>query len=169
MATVLLVFFTLVMLLMSIALIFFVLMQRANSNAGMGAAFGGGMAEGAFGAETNNVLSKITIYLTIGFFVLSFCLYLGHLAANSDGERDAPSAMPSLTEVVQDEEDTQSSPVLEPLEDEADGAGDGMDATIPGSESTDDSGADASNAAEDSLSNPGGDAGTSGDAETPAP
>ena len=70
---------TFILILISLVLILLVLMQKAKSDGGVGAALGGGMTESAFGADTNNVLSKSTINMTIAFFVLSFVLYLGHI------------------------------------------------------------------------------------------
>jgi preprotein translocase subunit SecG len=70
---------TLVLILTSVILILLVLMQKAKSDGGMGAAMGGGMAEATFGAETGNVLSGATIKAAVLFFVLSFGLYLGRI------------------------------------------------------------------------------------------
>ena len=70
---------TFLLIVNSIVLILLVLMQKTKSDGGMGAAFGGGMAEATFGAETSNVLSKATINASIVFFVLSFLLYLGRV------------------------------------------------------------------------------------------
>ena len=70
---------TLVLVLTSIFLVFVVLMQRAKSDSGMGAAMGGGSMESTFGAETNNVISNATIEASIVFFVVSFLLYLSHI------------------------------------------------------------------------------------------
>src|SRR3954464_8708880 len=70
---------TFVLVLTSVFLVFVVLMQRAKSDSGMGAAMGGGSMESTFGAETNNVLSNATIKATIVFFVVSFLLYLTHV------------------------------------------------------------------------------------------
>lgn len=78
---------TLVLVLTSVFLVFVVLMQRAKSDSGMGAAMGGGSMESTFGAETNNVLSSATIKATIVFFVVSFLLYLSHVYQNK--HRDA--------------------------------------------------------------------------------
>jgi preprotein translocase subunit SecG len=78
---------TFVLVLTSIFLVFVVLMQRAKSDSGMGAAMGGGSMESTFGAETNNVLSNATIKATIVFFVVSFMLYLTHVYQNK--HRDA--------------------------------------------------------------------------------
>ena len=70
---------TFLLIVNSLVLILLVLMQKTKSDGGMGAAFGGGMAEATFGAETTNVLSKATINASIVFFVLSFLLYLGRV------------------------------------------------------------------------------------------
>jgi preprotein translocase subunit SecG len=70
--------FSVVLIFVSLALIFLVLMQKAKSDGGV-AAMGGGVAESTFGAETGNVLSKSTINAAIMFFVLSFCLYLANV------------------------------------------------------------------------------------------
>ncbi|HEU5078992.1 MAG TPA: preprotein translocase subunit SecG [Opitutaceae bacterium] len=70
---------TFILILISLFLVLVVLAQKAQSDGGMGAAMGGGMAEAAFGAETGSVLSTATIYASIAFFVLSFLIYLGHV------------------------------------------------------------------------------------------
>ena len=68
------------LIIVGLFLILVVLMQRANTNAGMGAAFGGGLTESAFGTEASSVMSKTTWITAIMFFVLGFGLYLGILA-----------------------------------------------------------------------------------------
>src|SRR5213076_1790413 len=65
----LLVFFVLVSMLMVLV----ILMQRPKSE-GLGAAFGGGVTENIFGAQTTNVLVKFTTWLAGIFFVLTFAL-----------------------------------------------------------------------------------------------
>lgn len=50
-----------------------ILMQRPKSE-GLGAAFGGGVTENIFGAQTTNVLTKITGWLAAIFFLLTFVL-----------------------------------------------------------------------------------------------
>ena len=67
---------TLVLVLISLFVILLVLMQRTSQSGGMGAALGGGAAESAFGSDTNNVLTKGTIYSTIAFFIVSLGLFL---------------------------------------------------------------------------------------------
>ncbi len=94
---------TFILILISLFLILVVLAQKAKSDGGMGAAMGGGMAEAAFGADTNNVLSKATINASIAFFILAFALYLGrvyqhkHAAIGGDAlpTITAPAAAPA--------------------------------------------------------------------------
>lgn len=54
----------------------------------MGAALGGGAAESMFGGETGNMLTKLTVKLTVVFFVLCAGLYLGYIYVNK-GDIDA--------------------------------------------------------------------------------
>jgi preprotein translocase subunit SecG len=60
-------------ILISLLIIFIVLMQRPKSE-GLGAAFGGGMTENLFGAQTSNVLANFTRWLGGIFFVLTLIL-----------------------------------------------------------------------------------------------
>jgi preprotein translocase subunit SecG len=57
----------------SLLIIFIVLMQRPKSE-GLGAAFGGGMTENLFGAQTSNVLANATRWLGGIFFFLTLVL-----------------------------------------------------------------------------------------------
>src|ERR1700684_1644481 len=59
--------------LVSLLIILLVLMQRPKSE-GLGAAFGGGMTENLFGAQTSNVLANFTRWLGGIFFVLTLVL-----------------------------------------------------------------------------------------------
>jgi preprotein translocase subunit SecG len=93
-----LVFFVLVAALM----VFVILMQRPKSE-GLGAAFGGGVTENIFGAQTTNVLTKFTTWLAGIFFVLTFALsvlYAHHSVASSAFRR----------ELMKNQAATQSSP-----------------------------------------------------------
>ena len=89
--------FTFVLVLLSALLILVVLAQKSKDG-GMGAALGGGMTEATFGAETGNVLSRLTIKASIAFFVISLGLYLGHIylrkhaAASADALPTVPVA-----------------------------------------------------------------------------
>jgi preprotein translocase subunit SecG len=60
-------------ILVSLLIILIVLMQRPKSE-GLGAAFGGGMTENIFGAQTTNVLAKATRWLGGIFFLLTLLL-----------------------------------------------------------------------------------------------
>ena len=76
---------TFALIVVSLFLILVVLAQKSKSDGGVGAAMGGGMAEATFGADTSNVLSKMTIWAAILFFSLSLALYMGRLyEARSD-------------------------------------------------------------------------------------
>jgi preprotein translocase subunit SecG len=100
---------TFILVITSLFLVMIVLMQRAKTDGGIGAAMAGGATESAFGAETNNVLSGATIKAAIVFFVLSFGLYLANISqakARIDGDAKlptinapaaAPTAAPALT------------------------------------------------------------------------
>ena len=68
-----------------------VLMQRPKQE-GLGAAFGGGLTDQAFGARTTDVLQKATVYLGTFFFVITLIL------AILIGKRQSDN--PTLTEVV---------------------------------------------------------------------
>src|SRR5688500_3004622 len=59
--------------LVSLLIILVVLMQRPK-NEGLGAAFGGGMTDNLFGAQTTNVLQSFTRWLGGIFFVVTILL-----------------------------------------------------------------------------------------------
>ncbi len=92
-----------IFVLVSLLLVLVVLMQRPKSE-GLGAAFGGAVTENIFGAQTTNVLTKITAWLAGIFFVLTFALSILY-AHKSVGQRalrrelektqGAPSISPS--------------------------------------------------------------------------
>src|ERR1700756_3550953 len=60
-------------LIVALLMMLVILMQRPKSE-GLGAAFGGGVTENIFGAQTTNVLVKFTGWLAGIFFVLTFVL-----------------------------------------------------------------------------------------------
>lgn len=60
-------------MLVALLMTLLILMQRPKSE-GLGAAFGGGVTENIFGAQTTNVLVKFTGWLAGIFFVLTFVL-----------------------------------------------------------------------------------------------
>ncbi len=67
---------TALLVLNCLVLILLVLIQLPKKDAGAGMAFGGGAADALFGAGSGNVLTKITKYATVFFFVLT--LFLGY-------------------------------------------------------------------------------------------
>jgi preprotein translocase subunit SecG len=81
---------TVVLICVALFLGLIVLAQRAKSDSGM-AAMGGGMMESAFGPDTTNVLSRLTIKAAVAFFVLSLLLYLGYVyqRTHPTGSKDA--------------------------------------------------------------------------------
>ena len=101
---------TLALLLISGFIVLIVLMQRTSQSGGMGAALGGGAAESAFGADTNNVLTKGTFYGIIAFFVVALGLYLVYQgrAADKIEEIDTTTLITTAEEV--------EAPVAEPAE-----------------------------------------------------
>jgi preprotein translocase subunit SecG len=84
----------------------------------MGAALGGGAAESAFGADTNDVLTKTTIYSIIVFFLLALVLYL-LIQANSTEKLEsvdpvlltAPAAETESSETTEAPEAVAAAPV----------------------------------------------------------
>ena len=62
-----------------------VLMQRPKQE-GLGAAFGGGMTDQAFGARTTDVLQKGTVYLASGLFIVTLILSILVGSASTDSK-----------------------------------------------------------------------------------
>lgn len=89
--------FTVVLIVVALFLGLVVLAQRAKSDAGGMAAMGGGMVESAFGPDTSNVLTGLTIKATVAFFVLSFLIYLGYIYQRAHGTGHAGGALPNIT------------------------------------------------------------------------
>ncbi len=85
---------TFVLVLLSVFLVLIVLAQKSKSDGGVGAALGGGMTEATFGAESGNVLATMTRNGAIAFFVLSFGLYLAHIAREKSAR--AESILPKI-------------------------------------------------------------------------
>lgn len=72
-------FLTFVLILITLFMMLVILMQRPNTNAGMGAAFGGGVTESTFGAETTNILTRATKWAAGAFFIFAIVLYMLYL------------------------------------------------------------------------------------------
>jgi preprotein translocase subunit SecG len=75
------VFFVVVALIMVLV----ILMQRPKSE-GLGAAFGGGVTENIFGAQTTNVLVKFTTWLAGIFFALTLGLSVLYAHRGTGGQ-----------------------------------------------------------------------------------
>jgi len=83
--------------LVAALMVLVILMQRPKSE-GLGAAFGGGVTENIFGAQTTNVLVKFTTWLTGIFFGLTFALsvlYAHHSVASSAFRRELMKNQPA--------------------------------------------------------------------------
>ena len=74
--------------LVALLMVLVILMQRPKSE-GLGAAFGAGVTENIFGAQTTNVLVKFTGWLAGIFFVLTFVLSIlySHKTSRDTGLR----------------------------------------------------------------------------------
>jgi len=85
--------------LVATLMVFVILMQRPKSE-GLGAAFGAGVTENIFGAQTTNVLVKFTTWLAGIFFALTFALsvlYAHHSVASSAFRRELMKTQPVQT------------------------------------------------------------------------
>ncbi len=83
--------------LVALLMILVILMQRPKSE-GLGAAFGGGVTENLFGAQTTNVLTKFTGWLAGIFFLLTFTLsilYAHKSTGSSNLRRELMKGQPS--------------------------------------------------------------------------
>jgi preprotein translocase subunit SecG len=113
--------------IVALLMILVILMQRPKSE-GLGAAFGGGVTENIFGAQTTNVLTKITGWLAGIFFVLTFTLSIlyAHRANATSGlrrelEKSQPAAAvpgalpPGVTIVPEAPQPAGIAPATEPL------------------------------------------------------
>jgi len=106
--------------LVAALMVLVILMQRPKSE-GLGAAFGSGVTENIFGAQTTNVLVKFTTWLAGIFFALTFALsvlYAHHSVASSAFRRElmktqgAPQTSPAP---VKPQSSPASSPGASPI------------------------------------------------------
>jgi len=94
-----------------------VLMQRPK-NEGLGAAFGGGMTENIFGAQTTHVLQKFTVWLGIVFFCITLTLailYARRTAGETAIQRELLSQPVPAAEVVAEAAPTPVVVTTEPV------------------------------------------------------
>ena len=66
-------FLVIVLVIVCFLMILTILMQRPKSE-GLGAAFGGGLTDNLFGAQTTTVLTKFTVWLGGLFFFLTLLI-----------------------------------------------------------------------------------------------
>jgi preprotein translocase subunit SecG len=94
----LLINFCLVLFVLVAALMVLVILMQRPKSEGLGAAFGGGVTEDIFGAQTTNVLVKFTTWLAGIFFALTFALsvlYAHHSVASSAFRRELMKNQPA--------------------------------------------------------------------------
>jgi preprotein translocase subunit SecG len=102
-------------LLVALLMVLVILMQRPKSE-GLGAAFGAGVTENIFGAQTTNVLVKFTTWLAGIFFALTFSLsvlYAHQSTASSAFRRELMKNQPA-SQTSPLPAGPQSSPVSSP-------------------------------------------------------
>jgi preprotein translocase subunit SecG len=73
---------TTLLVITCLLLIITILMQRPKSE-GLGAAFGGGLTDNLFGAQTTTVLTKFTVWLGGIFFLLTLLISVLHVKSYS--------------------------------------------------------------------------------------
>jgi preprotein translocase subunit SecG len=112
----LLINFCLVLFVLVAALMILVILMQRPKSEGLGAAFGGGVTENIFGAQTTNVLVKFTTWLAGIFFGLTFALsvlYAHHSVASSAFRRELMKNQPA-TQTSPPPAGTKSSPASSP-------------------------------------------------------
>lgn len=70
------------LVIICLLMILAILMQRPKSE-GLGAAFGGGLTDNLFGAQTTTVLTKFTVWLGALFFLLTLVISVLHVKVSS--------------------------------------------------------------------------------------
>ncbi len=71
-----------ILVIVCLLMIVTILMQRPK-NEGLGAAFGGGLTDNLFGAQTTTVLTKFTVWLGGLFFLLTLLISVLHVKSSS--------------------------------------------------------------------------------------
>ena len=125
-----------IFMVVAILLTLLILMQRPKSE-GLGAAFGAAVTENIFGAQTTNVLTKITAWLAGILFVITFALSILYshksvgesalrreLAKTQGGTKASPSPVPpgaspapTGQQISPSPAASESSPVVSPAPD----------------------------------------------------
>ena len=112
----LLINFCLVLFVLVAALMVLVILMQRPKSEGLGAAFGAGVTENIFGAQTTNVLVKFTTWLAGIFFALTFglsVLYAHHSVASSAFRRELMKNQP-VSQTSPTPAGAQSSPGSSP-------------------------------------------------------
>ncbi len=124
-------FLTVVLILVCLLTVLIVLMQRPKQE-GLGAAFGGGVTDQMFGAQTTNVLQRGTVYLAVLFFGITMLLAIlvgvkqkamlskEDLSKAVAGDTPPPNPTPNIT-----------SPTIPPIDESGSGAIDEIPGLIP--------------------------------------
>src|SRR6266699_1065122 len=109
--------------LVSVLMVLVILMQRPKSE-GLGAAFGGGVTENIFGAQTTNVLVKFTTWLAGIFFAITFALSILYAHRGTGGEsafrrelmksQAAPQTSPAPTSGTATLPESSATPQMSP-------------------------------------------------------
>ena len=79
-------------MLVALLMMLVILMQRPKSE-GLGAAFGSGMTDQMFGAQTTNVLQKATTFLGAMLFALTFFLAMAVAKQDKNSREGATSSL----------------------------------------------------------------------------
>ena len=119
----LIVFLIVILAIVCLLMIFAVLMQRPKQE-GLGAAFGGGITDQVWGAQTTNVLQKATVILAITFFVITLILSVlvakkqkhGNTGLEIEGGQQTIGPASSNTEPTLIETEPTPEPTPEPTE-----------------------------------------------------
>ncbi len=90
------------LVVVSLLLVLVILMQRPKQE-GLGAAFGSGMTDAAWGARTTDVLQKGTVYLGTFFFI--FCLILSILISKRNSIEGVRADDESIADVPESKEE----------------------------------------------------------------
>ncbi|MEM9446627.1 MAG: preprotein translocase subunit SecG [Verrucomicrobiota bacterium] len=96
----------------SVLLVLVVLMQRPR-NEGLGTAFGGGVTDTVFGAQTSDVLTKLTIWLGGIFFVCTLGLAILYSQQASSDIKEQLLAEPETTAVPETDEEASDKELAE--------------------------------------------------------
>ena len=130
MSSILIGLFTLILIIVCLLLVLVILMQRPNANSGMGASLGGGAAEGVFGGEATNVLTKTTVKLCVLFFAISGGLSPGSIYPSAEPQTQQ---VPSIVAVAPEAQkgDAKKPNPLEAIAEDAKSAAPKADAAKP--------------------------------------